>query len=467
MSSHRLFVAILVGLACWFAIKGSAPKIDEDTWWHLRVGEWIDSERRVPTYDSFSQVSREKPREWIAYSWLFEWGLFQTYQVLGLFGILLVRQLMIWMVWMALLRTFLSNPFSLRQGLLFALGIIPISLMGTDRPWHFTICFSILTLQAIEQLRHQDSWKPVWWLPLIFCIWSNIHIQFVMGLGLLGMACFAAWMEKKSLFPFIGLFLLCFLSTLVNPYGFQLYFVVWEYATQLAPLRLVVELRPPSMMYWWNWILLGLLIASSIQVVSRRFPIWDTMLLIAGAYFSLRMQRDIWFGIAVSFVILFRNPKETLIPGVRWREVGITLIPFVLIIGFWGYRSLDPSDSLSEMQKQYYPANAVESIRKTDVSGPIYNEFTWGGYLIFNLKEFPVSIDGRTNFYGNEYLERSMATWAGKEGWDRDPDLLKAKIILGPRTQHLTELLLQDARWHAIHEDPIAVVFVPVSKKFD
>jgi hypothetical protein len=100
-----------------------------------------------------------------------------------------------------------------------------------------------------------------------------------------------------------------------------------------------------------------------------------------------------------------------------------------------------------------------ERTGKTGVA-PVYNNFGWGGFLIWNLPELPVSMDGRTSVHGDARIARSMATWRGEPGWDADPELSRAGVIIASTRAPLTSLLRQDSRFRLVHEDPVAVVFV-------
>jgi hypothetical protein len=76
-------------------------------------------------------------------------------------------------------------------------------------------------------------------------------------------------------------------------------------------------------------------------------------------------------------------------------------------------------------------------------------------------------MDGRTNLYGEERLLRAFQTWNGDDGWDRDPDLLGAGVIIAPKKLNtkLTDLL-RDAnnRWRIVYEDEVAIVLIPIAK---
>src|SRR6476619_3308732 len=71
-----LALAVVGVLAAGLAWKAGNPVYDPDTWWHLKVGEWVAEHRAVPETDPFSRMSREAPAAWVAYSWLFELGLY-------------------------------------------------------------------------------------------------------------------------------------------------------------------------------------------------------------------------------------------------------------------------------------------------------------------------------------------------------------------------------------------------------
>ena len=50
--------------------------------------------------------------------------------------------------------------------------------------------------------------------------------------------------------------------------------------------------------------------------------------------------------------------------------------------------------------------------------------------------------------------------WAGLPGWEDDPELSAAHVVIAERTAALTELLRRDARFEVAYEDGVAVLFV-------
>jgi hypothetical protein len=106
---------------------------------------------------------------------------------------------------------------------------------------------------------------------------------------------------------------------------------------------------------------------------------------------------------------------------------------------------------------------AVNFIKNHAYSGPLYNHFNWGGFLIWHLPQLPVSLDGRTNVHGDERIERSLNTWGGHKSWEDDPELANAKLVIAALDMPLSSLLKLDTRFELVYEDAIATVYVAKS----
>jgi len=471
---QRVLFAVFL-LALFPAGNALQPKLDEDTWWHLAVGRNVVENRAVPEVDPFSRIGQEEQIPWIAYSWLHEVVLYGAYELGGLTGVLAFRHLLdsltfLTMAWFVLNRSG-ARPWPVVVLALVTATLVPMML---ERPWHYTIIFTTLSLHATIAIRAGASPRRFWWLVPVFVLWANVHIQFVLGFGVLGLGLIATFVERRrtgmNAGPWGEWLLLaagCVAATLVNPYHLRIYQVIWEYATQTGALLVVSELAAPDFHFWWNWALAALLLWAAVTCAVRRLPIFDTALLIVGAVFSLRMQRDIWFGALAAAAVLThmrndRAPADRLPFSALMAAVFAALVLVRVVWTIGPGRERPPS----EVNRQEYPAAAAEFVRQSRPPGPLYNHFNPGGYLIWSLPEYPVGLDGRTNLYGEERLLRAFGTWAGEEGWDRDPELLAAGVVLAPKKLGKSEVpltgLLRAAtdRWRIAYEDDVAVVFV-------
>src|SRR5262249_7108078 len=148
---------------------------------------------------------------------------------------------------------------------------------------------------------------------------------------------------------------------------------------------------------------------------------------LAGAFVSFRAQRDVWFVVVVSLVIvagaLRSAPRERvrMTPG---QLALATVLTGALVIGGGLVKDLSPRALEAAVRKEY-PAAAATVVAERKYPGPLYNHYNWGGYLIWRLPDLQVSMDGRANVYGPERIRRSVETWSGLSGWDSDPDLGK------------------------------------------
>ncbi len=462
------------------AVAVTRPVLDEDVWWHLRAGQWVIEHGAVPQTDPFSAYGQGRP--WVAYSWLFEVLVFGLHRGLGLYGVLFYRALMALAVVAAVHRFVVRREprFLPAFGLAGAATAVLVPLLS-ERPWLFTILFTTWTLAAVLDLRAGRALPRVWLLPLVFVVWANVHIQFVYGLAVLALGCLAPVLDRllrrddsaehaarlgtRAWYQLVGLSSACLLATLLNPYHVRLYAVVLEYAMQPGPYRLVYELTAPGFRALWDWSALGLALGAAFALGRRaRLSAFEVLLLAATAYFSFRARRDLWFVTLAALAILTTSARRAAAPHeafrfTRRRTAVVAAVVAVVVAATACVRGLSPA-GLEAAVAQKFPARAAAFVEARGVVGPVYNKFNWGGYLIWALPRLPVALDGRTNLHGDERIVRIGRSWEGLSGWQDDPELSAANVVIADATAALTGLLRHDARFEVAYEDAVAVVFV-------
>jgi len=107
------------------------------------------------------------------------------------------------------------------------------------------------------------------------------------------------------------------------------------------------------------------------------------------------------------------------------------------------------------------PVKALEFIEHSHLSGPMLNDYAFGGFLIWAAPEYPVMIDGRTDLY----------EWAGVyDAYDRwimlqsdpssFPDQYKANFCLVGSGSSMDRILKLLGNWKRVYADKQAVVYV-------
>jgi hypothetical protein len=87
------------------------------------------------------------------------------------------------------------------------------------------------------------------------------------------------------------------------------------------------------------------------------------------------------------------------------------------------------------------------------------NPYDWGGYLIWKLPEFPVSVDNRADLYGYELLEDMQRLEGLKPGWDSYLQRNGVEYVIWQKGRPLAEALRLLDDWRLLRQDDKAVVF--------
>ena len=68
--------------------------------------------------------------------------------------------------------------------ILTAAALAAMKPLMSPRPWLFTVLFfSMALLILVTRAREEGNTRALWFLPLIFAFWANLHIQFIYGLS--------------------------------------------------------------------------------------------------------------------------------------------------------------------------------------------------------------------------------------------------------------------------------------------
>ena len=174
------FLVLLFGSVAF--LLGCHDLQDNDVWWHLRAGEWILQNGRVPDRDPFSFPSRDRP--WVDHSWLFQIVLLLIYRGGGVPGIILLAAALA----AAAVLVALSGRPRGAPLVVVLLGWLPALLLAADRfavrPETVSLLFLAAYLAIIVRLDERP--RLAWLLPFLQLLWVNTHGLFVFGPIVLG-----------------------------------------------------------------------------------------------------------------------------------------------------------------------------------------------------------------------------------------------------------------------------------------
>jgi len=471
-------LAMLLAAAAWRSFQLRYCVLDLDIWWHLKVGDWIVQRFSVPHNGIFSRTAASRP--WVAYSWGYEVLLSRAYAWfgllgVGLFGTLLTVAIVLAVYWMARRlsgRFWISCLLAVVTCSAFLFEIMP-------RPVFLSIVLFTVALTLILNAQRSSRLQSLYWLPLLFLFWANVHIQFIYGLFLVGLllgVTLAQWAAARlgirtdfltsPTLPAGGLALVfgaCVVATLIGPYSCHLYAVVAEYSRAKVPYSAIMELQPLSFRILGNYVEL-LIAAAAFYAVGwqKKIDPFKLALLVAASVVAFRTMRDAWFLCIPAAACLADAPVDDSrrdSPETLFGFAGVFVIAALAMLLF--ARDADfTRRGLDQAITSTFPVKASNFLRRYPQPGPLYNTFDWGGFLMWYLPQYPVAIDGRNDLYGDELDERFFRTQSGDLSYKGDPWLNESGVILLRRTDGLAVSLSLDSNFRKIYEDELASVFV-------
>jgi hypothetical protein len=451
---------------------------DPDLFWHLKVGDWIVEHSALPHSGILSRTAGNLP--WVAYSWGYEVLLSMSYSALGLvgvgiFGVALTVLVAFSLFWML---ERLSDQFWL-AGILTAIACSAFLFNGMPRPMFISEMLYAVTLTLLLEAQRRGRIQLLYWLPLIFFLWANLHIQFIYGLFVVGLFVGTNLLQRiLSTFNFdpgqllspvlplkslLAILALCLVATLVGPNFYKPYLVVLSYSKAKFTYSVISELQPLSFRGYSHFAELFLAFAGFYTVGWRtKLDLFKLTLLTFATVVAFRTMRDAWF-LCFSAVACIADYSEDAPSSEHttsaWRDLGIVTAAVLLILFAaapatdFNMRTIDRSISAD------YPVNAINFLRRNPVPGPLYNNLTWGGFLMWYLPELPVAIDGRNDLYGDDLDKLFYESESAFPSYATDPYLDEAGVVILDSKLPLAKILTIDPRFNLVYHDDIATVF--------
>ncbi len=476
-SRYGLSLPLIFGLGVYALIAGHGGAVlhDPDTELHIAVGRWIIAHRAVPHHGIFSGTMAQAP--WVAHEWLGEVVLARLFDTFGWAGLVAVTAFCAAAAVAMLLRQLLRSFVPVHAMIATALAITLVIPHVLARPHVFTLPILVAWVAVLVRARSEDR-APSPWLAALMVLWANLHGGYVFGLGLAGLLAAEAvllapdWRIRRRAaggWAFFGV--LAVGAALLTPYGLAGLLLPFRLTGMSFAMGQLVEWRSPDFQSFEPlelWLAIVLFLGFAL---GWRLPPTRLLMLLLLLHMALQHRRH---GELVGLVApLLLAPA--LAPQLRALPAG---------------RSASPVDRrLTELAKPASlrgvalagaalaaisaavlhgaaarpdiatPAAALATVEAAHVTGPVLNDYGFGGYLIFT--GIPPFIDGRAELYGDEFIKRYVQAMLLES--DELPKLLDqygiAWTLIAP--ERPAALLLDHLPgWRRFYADDIAVVHV-------
>jgi hypothetical protein len=470
---------------------------DCDTGWHIRTGQWILQNHRVPFQDLFSFSKPGGP--WYAWEWLADIILAGLYGLGGLRAIALAAILLISATFtlVYLLARRKSSPVI--AILATMAGAAAASVHWLARPHLFTLSFVAVFYVVLERAREGDR-RLLWLLVPGTVIWTNLHGGFFVGilmiatygagelLSLLLAADRSDWRGKaERAAGYFACAAICLVSSLANPYTWRLHkhmidFLGDSYIGQHIMEYMTLSFHHPLAPFL-EAILLGGALASAWYVSQGRYT--EPLLYVVWAHGALLASRNIPIAMILTIPMVAEVARVALdrLPGVNvagWvRTAGAKLngviermgetdaLPRAHVVSALGVVVLaallwapnPPKRFRAEFDPKSFPAGAIDTLAHLQAAR-IFTFDQWGDYLIYRL--YPaqkVFVDGRCDYFGTDFEKKVEGVVTVNHGWDKTLAQFGVDTVLMPPSSPLTGVLKESSRWRVVYDDGVSLVF--------
>ena len=454
---------IVVAMAASVLLRSALDAgVTNDAWWHWAAGRWMLDHHAVIRHDVFSYTVPGRP--WVAEEWGFEVLLAGLVRLIGGAGFWVVS------AGACITALFVSVGHWRRDGAgmirVAALAAVAAAYLGygqVPRPQAVSyLCFALLLL-LLGLARRRTAWLAV--LPVLFCVWANLHGSFLAGLAVLAVDAALSLapaavgrLRVSSPLPrraAARALLASILATFVNPHGPGLLGYAWHVAFNPQLAAHISEWGPPP---FGSPALLLLVLAPAVLVgaalVLTDAPVEMFDLLVWGGLLlaSLHSQRFLpytglaWCGLAA----------RTLGRGDRIRPTRLTWPLAAVTVGALVVGQHVPAGAPARGGVDGEPVAAAQWLGTHP--GRVFAEYSWDDYLIAQGRK--VFVDGRTDLYFGTGL---LDTYWKVSGLATDPDPVLARwdvrYVLWPRSTPLAVFLSHDPRWRIAFRAGDSVVF--------
>ena len=432
---------------------------DNDTWFHLRIGQELWELKSFIRTESFSFSAYGE--SWLNHEWPFQLGIFALYKTGG-FQAIAVFVALIGAATILLLK---RGEFYFSQAVLAGIIALAIRPFMVPRPQVLAYLALAALLFFLDRYARFRSKKDLIFVTGTLLVWSNVHASVILALPILAAYALDFVWGPLKLLPrenkreffiacFVGLF-----ATLLNPLGYEVYFQALQplthkeiYATLLETTSLIKHLGSFSENFIFG--VHGVLGAMLVWLFARRRASGWREYLLGSAFWiapfiSLKYTPFSW--IVIVPIVLQTLPKWQMGKIPRAVAAGVVLILAILFAWKIGGGARDAHTE--------WPRKLIQFMEEQKLHGNLYNPLSWGGYLMWNSPNRPVFIWGGCDcFYDEQYFE---AVDFGKG--ERVDELIKKysfSIALVRPWESLAHSLSIRPDWALIYWDNFGMIFV-------
>ena len=456
---------------------------DTDLGWHLKYGEYFFKNQEILRENIFSTMMPNY--KWPNTDWGIDIITYLTYNNFGFLGLTLLGALVITLTFLFFSKAFKLDFFE--KALIFPfIAYIEIPLNQLSFRGQLVSIFFLGILFYLIEKYDLGREKIIYFVIPLFLLWANLNGQFILGLVL-----FAIWIflyliflffkeeEKifvlKSKIKTLGfVFILTIFATLINPFGFDIYKVVFSHFGS-ENLKSIAEYLPfkESTALWWNQLIVGVLIGVGFMFIffngeiKKKFPMFSILGILYVLSWMVKRYAWSFYYLAIPFLkplVYFVKPdskKYTFITATFLFVIYICVI-IIIKVPLTQYKDM----SWDIYCKEYINCSpkAAEFIIENQLNkNDLMTVYDFGGWLIWNYPQLKPSIDGRMHMWIDNKGYSAFSDYYGYEQNLKDINDSKYNTVFMARSKPLYDTLINEVkkgRWQLAYQDNVSGVFI-------
>jgi hypothetical protein len=461
-----------------------------DVWWHLKTGQWIVQNHALPFNDPFSYTARNPMplHEWGAE--IIEWLAYSiSPTALAFMSVMLISGAFL----IAFAEAFRRSRSLIAAFIVISIGASASAASAEMRPQVFSFVL-VAVIMLLLQRYHERGGRSIWLIAPIMMLWINLHAIFLIGFVLIFIEAVAGIISPpewaingssprlRAAVPLVLIAIVSAALTLINPNGITPYVYPLHVLRQADAMKYTSEWNPVNLheLTGQSFAVLIALAVLGLTFMRRRPAVRDCICVAVFAIAAMRSQRNetlfalvaagpitLWLTYSLNRLreklskwMLDKAANKT-----AWAILGILAI----ILFIWRVSNAQGKTPFDYMNtSEVFPAAACDYIELSNISGPMYNDYNYGGYLIWRLwPKHKVFVDSRMEpFFNGAFEESNIATNELVQGYWKKV-FAKHKInfaVLSPEDP-LAGTLQKQPDWVCVFPDTIfpdtkGVVFV-------
>ena len=493
IKEEKLYPLIALILIMIMAVR---MPLDTDMWWHLRAGEQTLANKAAYAVDTFSFT--RNGADWTNHSWLSQVLMYSLFQ-LGSY-----KALSIWVGLCAVISMGLiylqmkGHPLWRASILIFAATVS--SVVWSPRPQILSLVLFSLLSYSLYLYKGKGNNKILLGIPPLFLLWGNLHGGYILGI-LLIMSVIAgeilnhlllnenparlSWRQISYLFAAM---LLGFAAVLINPFGIDMWMIPFNTVGVETLQNVISEWASPDFhqSFQQPMLLMLLGIMGILGISKKQIDGSELVPLILFSWAALTARRNFGpFAIIAAPIMsnhltaVIEDIKNTLLNkysnlkslqesivvnnqdfNPRLKNI-LNAIIICLLFGaaIWKIYEVNQPELIAKTEREIFPVGAVQWLKDNEPRGNLFNEYNWGGYLIWHNRETPVFVDGRTDLFGDEILQDYLDVLSAQDDWMNILDKYQIDVLLIRNDSALVQIA-QMNEWQIKFSDSKATILI-------